>query len=90
MAIKASVKKEAEKLNIEISDEDTTETLQGKINSFKEGIVSEGDQAKVAGKELSPSGTKRIKVNAEQLKKLQDEHKLIGYDPTKEEAIISA
>lgn len=34
------------------------------------------------------TGLKRIKVTHEQLKKLEDEHLLVGYDPSTQEAII--
>ena len=35
------------------------------------------------------SGLKRVKVTQEELMKLQDEHKLVGYDPATKEALIN-
>lgn len=35
-----------------------------------------------------PQGLKRVKVNSEELKKLQDDGELVGFDPSTSEAII--
>lgn len=82
---------EAQNLGIEITDEDTIKTLQEKIVKVqsgeleaKESIVPNLAEEKVS--ELQ--GLKYIKVTREQLKKLEAEGKLYGYNPKTSEAII--
>ena len=38
---------------------------------------------------IIPGGLRRVKVTQEELIKLQDERKLVGYDPATQEAIIN-
>ncbi len=74
---------EAKTLGIEVTPEDTVKTLQAKIDAKKKESAS-GVQAVPEVK----GGLKRIKVNHEELMKLQAEHKLVGYDPATNEAIV--
>jgi hypothetical protein len=45
-------------------------------------------EAEESKAEVIPSGPKWVKVTKEQLKKLQSDAKLIGYNPATEEAFI--
>jgi hypothetical protein len=51
----------------------------------KEAVVGE---EVIAEEVVTEGGLKRIKVTAAQLKTLQEEEKLVGYDPEKGEALI--
>jgi hypothetical protein len=45
-------------------------------------------KVEIPAPEVAVSGPKWIKVNAEQLAKLQEEGRLVGYNPATEEALI--
>lgn len=57
------------------------------IEEIKETEPVKKDEVKEV-KSALPAGLRRVKVSYEELMRLQNENKLIGYDPATEEAII--
>ena len=54
----------------------------------EEKKTSDGRLSQGAKEVSTPGGLKKIKVNAEELAKLQAEKKLVGYDPATQVALI--
>lgn len=94
MVKKSELIVEAQNLGIEITDEDTIKSLQAKIEKAKKEGAEEKPEDELTESKIDEEkirelkGLKRVKVTQEQLKQLQAEDKLYGYDPSTNEAII--
>ncbi|TBR15642.1 hypothetical protein EPO66_05715 [bacterium] len=82
---KQDLVKEAQGLGIEVLPDDTVAIIQSKIDEAKKK-VSEEEKDKTVVK--VPGGFRRVKVNHDELMKLQAECKLVGYDSATNEAIV--